>query len=265
MRNLFRRPGNLVVPSAAWVTYLFLLVPSLIVIPISFGGSGEMEFPPREWTLDLYRQFFTDATWWRSLIQSLQVAVLVTIVTIVLGVPAAYALQRTNLPGKGVLNGLSMGPLLVPVVVLALGLYLQLSPAGFANKTWSVVLAHSMLALPFVMVSVGAALRHLDPAYEQVALIMGAGKVRIFFRVVLPQLRSGIAAGALFAFLISLDEVIVAYFITGTETQTLPVKMYSALRWEVSPVIAAVSTILTVISLAFAIGVMWLERKDKRA
>ncbi len=265
MRTLLRKPGDLIVPTTAWITYLFLLVPSLIVIPISFGGSGEMEFPPREWTLDLYRQFFADPSWWGSLVRSLQIAVLVTLVTIILGVPAASVLQRTSLPGKSILSGLSMGPLLVPVVVLALGLYLQLSPAGFANKTWSVVLAHSMLALPFVMVSVGAALRHLDPAYEQVALIMGAGKIRIFFRIVLPQLRSGIAAGALFAFLISLDEVIVAYFITGPETQTLPVKMYSALRWEVSPVIAAVSTILTVISLLCAIGVMWLERRDKSA
>lgn len=259
----FPRRSNLVVPSAAWITYLFLLVPSLIVIPISFGGSGEMTFPPQVWTLDLYRQFFADAAWWGSLIQSLRIAVFVTLVTTVLGVPAAYALQRTNLPGGKVLGGLAMGPLLVPVVVLALGLYLQLGPIGLADKTWTVVLAHSMLALPFVMVSVGAALRHLDPSYEQVALIMGAGKTRIFFKVVLPQLRSGIAAGALFAFLISLDEVIVAYFITGTATQTLPVKMYSALRWEVSPVIAAVSTILTVVSLAFAIGLMWLERKDR--
>lgn len=265
MNSLRSLPGALVVPLAAWITYLFLMVPSLIVIPISFGGAGELEFPPRVWTLDLYRQFFNDPTWWGSLMESLKVAALVTVLTTVLGVPAAYALQRTNLPGRAVLNGLAMGPLLVPVIVLALGLYLQLAPIGFLNRTATVVLAHTMLAIPFMMVSVGAALRHLDPAYEQVALIMGAGKVRIFFRVVLPQLRAGIAAGALFAFLISLDEVIVAYFITGPETMTLPVKMYSALRWEVSPVIAAVSTLLTVISLVFALGLMWLERRDRNA
>lgn len=255
--------GVLFVPAIAWITYLFLLVPSLIVIPISFGGQGEMEFPPRVWTLELYRQFFNDATWWGSLMQSLKVAVFVTILTAFIGVPAAYVLQRSRVPGRMLFNGLAMGPLLVPVIVLALGLYLQMAPAGFLNNSLTIVLAHTMLAMPFMLISVGAALRHLDPAYEQVALIMGAGKVRIFFRVVLPQLRSGILAGALFAFLISLDEVIVSYFITGPETETLPVKMYSALRWEVSPVIAAVSTLLTVISLAFALGVMWLERKEK--
>ncbi len=255
--------GPLLVPLIAWITYLFLLVPSLIVIPISFGGPGEMEFPPRQWTLELYRQFFTDASWWGSLTQSLKVAACVMVLTAVIGVPAAYVLQRSRVPGRVLFSGLAMGPLLVPVIVLALGLYLQMAPRGFLNNSLTIVLAHTMLAMPFMLISVGAALRHIDPAYEQVALIMGAGKLRIFFRVVLPQLRSGIMAGALFAFLISLDEVIVSYFITGPETETLPVKMYSALRWEVSPVIAAVSTLLTVISLAFALGVMWLERKDR--
>lgn len=263
MKSLRSLPGALVVPLAAWITYLFLMAPSLVVIPISFGGAGELEFPPRVWTLDLYRQFFGDPTWWGALTESLKVAVLVTLLTCVIGVPAAYTLQRTNLPGRAVFNGLAMGPLLVPVIVLGLGLYLQLAPIGFLNRATTVVLAHTMLAMPFMMVSVGAALRHLDPAYEQVALIMGSGKTRIFFRVVLPQLRAGIAAGALFAFLISLDEVIVAYFITGPQTTTLPVKMYSALRWEVSPVIAAVSTLLTVVSLVFALGLMWLGRKDR--
>ncbi|WP_313350289.1 ABC transporter permease, partial [Paracoccus sp. (in: a-proteobacteria)] len=197
------------------------------------------------------------------LMRSMKIAFCVMILTAVIAVPAAYVLQRSRVPGRGLFNGLAMGPLLVPVIVLALGLYLQMAPWSLLNNSLTVILAHTMLAMPFMMISVGAALRHIDPAYEQVALIMGAGKVRIFFRVVLPQLRSGIAAGALFAFLISLDEVIVAYFITGPETETLPVKMFSALRWEVSPVIAAVSTLLTVISLVFALGVMWLERKDK--
>jgi putative spermidine/putrescine transport system permease protein len=101
---------------------------------------------------------------------------------------------------------------------------------------------------------------HADVAFETVALIMGASRLRIFFRVVLPQLSSAIAVGTLFAFLTSLDEVVVAYFVTGTATMTLPVKMYSAIRWELSPVIAAVSTLLTVLSLAIALGIIALQR-----
>lgn len=257
-----RRRHGLFVPLAAWVCYIFLVAPSLIVVPISFGSDGELQFPPREWSFTLYRQFFADPSWWGSLTQSLMIAVCVMILTILLAVPATYALQRARLPGQKIMSALVMGPLLVPVIVLGLGLYLQLAPLGLVNHTIMIILSHTMLATPFMVVSVGAALRHLDPAYEQVSLIMGASKVTIFFRVVLPQLKSGIAAGSLFAFLISLDEVIVSYFITGPETETLPVKMFSALRWEVSPVIAAVSTLLTVVSLVLAIAVMRLERRE---
>jgi putative spermidine/putrescine transport system permease protein len=255
--------GLLFVPVVAWVCYLLLLLPTLIVFPMSLGNSTEMEFPPSNPSLDLYRQFFSDPAWWGSMLQSGAIALITTVLTIVLGVPAAYALQRSRIPGQGVLQGLIMGPLLVPVIVLALGLYLQLGPWGGLNSNLTLVLSHTMLATPFMMLSVGAALRHVDPALENAALIMGASKRMIFFRVVLPQLASGIAAGSMFAFLISLDEVIVAYFITGPDTQTLPVKMYSAIRWEVSPVIAAISTLLTIVSFILAIGIMLLERSHR--
>ncbi|EUB99860.1 ABC-type transporter, integral membrane subunit [Rhizobium sp. CF080] len=255
--------GALFVPLVAWICYLLLLIPTLIVFPISLGNSAEMEFPPSNPSLDLYRQFFSDPAWWGSMIQSGIIALITTVLTIVLAVPAAYALQRSHIRGQGFVQGLIMGPLLVPVIVLALGLYLQLGPWGGLNSNLTLVLSHTMLAVPFMMLSVGASLRHIDPALENAALIMGASKRAVFFRVVLPQLASGIAAGSMFAFLISLDEVIVAYFITGPDTQTLPVKMYSAIRWEVSPVIAAISTLLTIVSFVLAIAIMFLERNQR--
>ena len=264
MTSIRRTATGMFVPAVAWACYLFLLLPSLIVLPISFSSSNEMEFPPKEWSLALYRQFFSDPAWWGSTTQSLLIACLTTVVTVLLSVPAAYALQRSRLPAVGLVNAMVMGPLLVPVIVLALGLYLQLAPWGMLDNDVSLFLCHAMLAVPFMMISVGASLRHIDPALETAALIMGASRTTIFWRVVLPQLTTGIAAGALFAFLISLDEVIVAYFITGPATQTLPVKMYSALRWELSPVIAAVSSLLTVVSLVIA-AVMMVLQKEKRA
>jgi len=245
---------------AAWACYVFLLLPSLIVIPISFGNPGQIEFPPRQFSMALYRQFFSDPAWWGSLIQSLIVATTTTIASLCLAVPAAYALARSQLAGRKVLRGLFMMPLLVPVVVLGLGLYLQYSNWGLLDTTLGLVLAHVTLAVPFIMVSVMSGLGHADVVLETVALIMGASRTRIFFRVVLPQLSSAIAVGALFAFLTSLDEVVVAYFVTGTTTMTLPVKMYSAIRWELSPVIAAVSTLLTFVSLAIALGIIALQR-----
>ncbi len=251
------------VTAAAWVCYVFLLVPSLIVVPISFGNAGQIEFPPRQFSLALYRQFFTDPAWWGSMVQSLFVAVTTTALALLLAVPAAYALARSSLPGRGLLRGLFMMPMLVPVIVLGLGLYLQFSNWGLLDTTLGVVLAHVMLTTPYIMISVMSGLQHSDVALETVASIMGASRRTIFFRVVLPQLGPSIAVGALFAFLMSLDEVVVAYFLTGTDSMTLPVKMYSSIRWELTPVLAAVSTLLTVLSLLIALGIIALQRKTE--
>jgi len=255
------RPGSGFVSTAAWACYLFLLIPSLVVVPISFGNPDQIEFPPRQFSLDLYRAFFNDPSWWGSMVQSLVVAALTTLLTLVLGVPAAYALARSRLPGRQLLRGLFMMPLLVPVIVLGLGLYLQFSGWGLLDTTVGLLVAHIMMATPFVMVSVMSGLHHADAALETVASIMGASRPTIFFRVVLPQLRTAIAVGAMFAFLTSLDEVVVAYFLTGTSTMTLPVKMYSSIRWELTPVLAAVSSLLTLLSLLIALGIIALQRK----
>lgn len=265
MNRLFgsSRAARGFISCAAWVCYLFLLVPSLIVIPISFGNPGQIEFPPRQFTLELYRQFFTDAAWWGSTVQSLLVAGITTLATLALAVPAAYALARSRLPGRAGLRGLFMMPLLVPVIVLGLGLYLQFSNWGLLDTTAGIVVAHVMLTTPYIMVSVMSGLHHSDVALETVAAIMGASRVRIFFRVVLPQLKTSIAVGALFAFLMSLDEVVVAYFLTGTNSMTLPVKMYSSIRWELTPVLAEVSTLLTVLSLLIALCVIAMQGKTE--
>jgi len=265
MNELFgsSRAARRITSTLAWLCYLFLLVPSLIVIPISFGNPGQIEFPPRQLTLDLYRQFFTDPAWWGSMVQSLLVAVATTLLTLLLAVPAAYALARSRLPGRGGLQGLFMMLMLVPVIVLGLGLYLQFSSWGLLDTTAGIILAHIMLTTPYIMVSVLSGLKHSDIALETVAAIMGASRVTIFFRVVLPQLKAAIAVGALFAFLMSLDEVVVAYFLTGTQTMTLPVKMFSSIRWELTPVLAAVSTLLTVLSLLIALGIIALQRKTE--
>ncbi|MBT9289815.1 ABC transporter permease [Prosthecodimorpha staleyi] len=265
MNELFgsSRSARIITATLAWLCYLFLLVPSLIVIPISFGNPGQIEFPPRQLTLDLYRQFFTDPAWWGSMVQSLLVAVVTTLLSLLLSVPAAYALARSHLPGRGGLQGLFMMPMLVPVIVLGLGLYLQFSSWGLLDTTAGIVLAHIMLTTPYIMVSVLSGLKHSDIALETVAAIMGASRVTIFFRVVLPQLKAAIAVGALFAFLMSLDEVVVAYFLTGTQAMTLPVKMFSSIRWELTPVLAAVSTLLTVLSLLIALGIIALQRKTE--
>lgn len=243
----------------AWLGYLFLVLPSLIIIPVSFGGGQELTFPPKSFSLDLFIQFFNDPSWWNAGVQSAIVAVATSLLSLLVGVPGAYALARSAFPGRRFIEMMTLAPMLVPVIVLGLGMYIHLAALQMVNTLLGVVMAHTIMVLPFMLVSVSSGLRHLDPALETVALMMGASRLRIFLQVVLPQIRTSVIVGTLFAFLISFDEVVVAYFITGPDSTTLPVKMYSAIRWEISPVLAAVSTLLTLLSLAICLALMALQ------
>jgi putative spermidine/putrescine transport system permease protein len=236
-----------IVSAAAWLCYAFLLIPSLIIIPLSFGGARELEFPPKSLSFGLYRAFFDDPAWWQPMLQSLLVGAATTVLSIVLTIPAAYALARSEFPGRRLLHGVFLSPMLVPVIVLGLGLYLQFAGMRLVDTTAGLVLAHTMLVVPFVMLAASSALQHIDVSLEISAQVMGAGRGTVFF-----------------AFLISLDEVVIAYFVTGPSTMTLPVKMFSAIRWEVSPVLAAVSTLLTAFALAVALGIVMLQNKEHR-
>jgi putative spermidine/putrescine transport system permease protein len=239
--------------------YVFLVGPIAVILVASFGAGQEMQFPPRNLSLGLYREFFTDPSWWRPGLRSLGIAAVTTILAILVTVPACYAISRATIKGGRVLELLFISPMLVPVITLGLGLYIFQSAIRLDNTFVGVVLSHAVMVVPFMFISVSAGLKHTDPSLESVALLMGASRTRTFFSVLLPQLKPSIFVGSLFAFLISFDEVVVAYFITGPETTTLPVKMYSALRWEVSPVLTAISSLLTVLSLAICVGIVVLK------
>ncbi|WP_239143127.1 ABC transporter permease [Variovorax sp. WS11] len=232
----------------AVLVYAYLVMPSLIVIPISFSASGDMSFPPKAFSLALYREFFTTSTWMSPVLQSLKIASITCVVVVVAAVPAAYALVRFEFPGKRLVIMLMMSPVLVPVIVLALGMYLYFSRLSATGTTLGLVLGHSVYVIPFVVVTIAAGIRQIDPAIEFAATMMGASRTTLFFRVVLPQIVPSIVAGALFAFLISFDEVVISWFLSSAQTTTLPVRMYSSIQWGVSPVIAAVSTLLTALS-----------------
>lgn len=233
----------------AWACYAFLVAPSLIVIPMSFNNSSELIFPPTTFSLRLYREFLGGADWISAMKQSFVVAAFTTIVSIAVGIPAAYALSRAEFRGKKLLGMMLLAPMLVPTIAVALGLYLYFSTFGLNGTTAALVMGHSILTVPFVMVIATSNLRHINVNLEVAARVMGASQLMVFRRVVLPLLAPAIIAGALFAFLISFDEVVVAWFVSGIGTSTLPVKMYSAIHWEVSPVLPVVSTLLTGLSL----------------
>jgi len=248
----------------AVLVYAYLVLPSLIVIPISFSGAGDMSFPPKTYSLALYREFFSTSTWMAPLIQSLKIAGISAVIVIVAAVPAAYALVRFEFPGKRLVMMLMMSPVLVPVIVLALGMYLYFSRLGATGTTLAIVLGHSVYVIPFVIVTVAAGIRQMDPAIEFAATVMGANRTTLFLRVVLPQLTPSVVAGILFAFLISFDEVVIAWFLSSAQTTTLPVRMYSSIQWGVSPVIAAVSTLLTALSFLVCLVSVMLQPATAR-
>lgn len=252
----YRILGNVL----AFLFYGFLLVPIVIVIPIAFGPTNEMAFPPRSYSFDLFRLFINSPDWIDPLFQSLRVAVATTVIVLLVGVPAAYGIVRFAFPGKTVITATMMSSLIIPTIVTALGLYLYFSYLRITGTTLALILGHVIFTMPYVLVMMIAGIQKLDRNLEFGAQLMGAGKLRMFVTVVLPQLVPSLIGASLFAFLISFDEVVISWFLAGPTTATLPVKMYSAIKWEVSPVIAAVSTMLTAISLVVCLIMAALQK-----
>jgi putative spermidine/putrescine transport system permease protein len=155
---------------------------------------------------------------------------------------------------------LLLSPILVPIVVISLGLYLYYSRISLSGTLAGLVLAHAMYVTPFVLVTLAAGIRQLDERLEMAAVIMGATRLRVFIEVVLPQLKPSLVSAALFAFLMSFDEVVIAWFVTGPSTTTLPVTMYSSIKWESSPVLAAIATILTLLSVLICLAAAAVTR-----
>lgn len=234
----------------ATVVLLFLVVPTLIVVPMSFSASQYLEFPPREWSLRWYRNYLASPAWMQATVTSFAAGALTTLVATPLGTLAAYGLSAARLPLARHLNTLMLTPLIVPVILVAIGVFYVYVKLKIVNTLTGIVLAHSMLALPLVMMVVGAALKGFDLNQEMVARSLGASRPRAFLTVTLPQLRFAVVSAALLSFLTSFDEVILSLFIAGGSNSTLTRNMFTALRDQVDPTIAAISTLMIVVTTA---------------
>ncbi|MBB3355586.1 mannopine transport system permease protein [Rhizobium sp. BK049] len=227
----------------------FLVLPTLLVIPISLNDGSYIQFPPKGLTLHWYHEFLSDPDWRAATIFSLKIALSTTIASTVIGTMAAIGLVRGNLPGKPLLQALSLGPMIVPHVVFGVALYLIFSPLGLTGNFAGFLVAHTVLSVPYVIITVSAALERFDPSLELAALSCGASRTRAFFNVVLPNIAPSVSAAAVFAFLASFDEATVAFFISDTGGKTISRKMFEDIDFNLTPVIASVSTLLVAISL----------------
>lgn len=242
---------------------LFLLVPIGFIVALSFGSSPWLAFPPPSWTTRWYAELFSQPEWLNAIINSLQIGAAVAVMSVILGVPASFAVVRGRFPGRNALAALFTTPLIVPLIIIGIAVYGASLTFGLSGTFAAFALSHLVIALPFSVICTTNALKSFDESIEKAAIVCGASRTQALTRVTLPGIMPGIAAGALFSFLISFDEVVLAIFMSSPTLQTLPVKMWSALRLDLSPVIAAAAALmiaLTLLLLLLAALIQWLRR-----
>ncbi|WP_342619550.1 ABC transporter permease [Rhodoferax sp. GW822-FHT02A01] len=247
------------------VVLLFLVAPILAIVPLSFNAEPFFTYPMPGLSLQWYRELMESAVWQLALRNSLIVATFATLLASVLGTLAALGLSRNDCPWRAVIMAVLISPMIIPVVVSAVGIYYCFARVGLLNTLTGIVFAHTALGAPFVVITVLATLSSFDHNLMRAAASLGASPMRAFFRVMLPVIAPGVASGALFAFITSFDEVVVVLFIAGSEQRTLPRQMWSGVRESISPTITAVATLLIVASVLLLVSVQWLQGRAARA
>lgn len=243
---------------------LFLMLPVLVMIPLSFNGGAFLVYPLQGWSLRWYETFFTSPEWMRGLANSMIVSPAATLVAMIFGTLASIGLTRAEFRGKALLTSILISPMVVPVVIVGVSSYLFFAPLGLANSYFSLILVHAVLGIPFVIITVTATLQGYNKNLSRAAASLGADPVLTFFKVTLPLIGPGMISGALFAFATSFDEVVVTLYLAGPEQATLPRVMFSGIRENISPAIAAAATILILISVAMLLTLEWLRGRSEK-
>jgi putative spermidine/putrescine transport system permease protein len=243
---------------------LYLVLPVMAIIPISFSSDTMLSYPMPGLSLRWYHEFFNAIMWTLSMKNSFIIASATTVLATVLGSLAALGLTMTKFPFKGLITGIMIMPLVVPIVITAVGIYFFFAWARLTSTHVGMILAHTALASPFVVITVTATLQGFNRNQIHAAASLGASPATVFFKITLPQILPGVISGALFAFVTSFDEVVVALFIAGAEQYTLPRQMFAGIREKYNPTIAAVATMMIVISVLLLISVELLRRRNER-
>jgi putative spermidine/putrescine transport system permease protein len=237
------------------VALLFLILPNFIVVPISFAPTSVLEFPPRGFSTQWYAKYFTQPGWLPATFTSFYVAILTMIFSVIVGSLAAYGLVRGSFGGKRALNAFFLFPIIIPTLITAIAIFKLFSGLRLTGTIFGFVMGHSVLAIPFVITIMTASLRGIDPQLESAARSLGASRAQTLWRVTFPIALPGIIAASLFAFLVSFDELLIALFLSSPWLSTLPKKLWDGIRTEITPTIAAISTLLITMSIIVLISV----------
>jgi putative spermidine/putrescine transport system permease protein len=241
----------------------FLILPAIVIIPASFSNGDALRFPPQGFSTRWYANFFTSQMWRTAAITSFEVAAVVMVLATTLGTATALGMVRGRYPGRRVVMGLVLGPMIVPLLALVIGMYVTFLRLGLVGRFAGVAIAQTVLAMPFVVVPVAAALRGVDPTLELAASSLGAGPFATFRRITLPLILPAIAAGAVFAFVTSFDELVAALFLTSPSFVTLPVVFWGQAQAGLDPTMAAVSSMLIAASSLALVGLFVLQLRAR--
>ncbi len=248
--------------------FIFLIGPILVIMPLSFNSEPYFTYPMAGFSLRWYDEIFGDSPlsilWQRAIVNSVIIAVFATILATTLGTLAALGMTRINFRGKGMLLAILISPIVVPIVITAVGMFYFYAKIGLVGTLAGITLAHTVLGVPFVVITVTATLVGFDQNMVRAGAILGAGPIRVFFMVTLPLILPGVLSGALFAFATSWDELIIVLFLATTEEHTIPRRMWSGIRELISPTIASAATILIILSIILMVVMELLRRRGER-
>ncbi len=244
--------------------FAFLIIPIIVIIPLSFNSEPYFTYPMPGFSLRWYEEFFTSPQWILGLQNSVIVGIFATLVATVLGTLAALGLNRAEYPGKSTILAVLISPIIVPIVITAAGMFYFYAKLGLTGTLAGLVFAHATIGVPFVVITVSATLAGFDYNLIRAGASLGGDPLRVFHKVTLPLILPGVVAGALFAFITSWDELVIAIFLAGTEEHTLPRRMWSGIRELLSPTIMAVATMLIMISIGLMVVMELLRRRGER-
>ena len=251
-RRQRRGPFRLILGAYCALVFFFLVAPIFVVFPISFSAARYLTFPPPGFSLQWYESYLNDPAWIAATVTSLKVAAGTTVLATILGTMISFSLVRGSYPGRAWVDRLVAAPIIVPNIIIAVALYGLFSHFRLIGSWYGVMLGHTIYAIPFVVLMVGAALRTFDTNQELAAMGLGASRLSAVWRVTLPQIRPSIISAAFLAFITSFDELIIALFTSGVNA-TLPKKMFDNIIFEIDPTIAAVS-VLQILLVAVVVG-----------
>jgi ABC-type spermidine/putrescine transport system permease subunit I len=242
---------------------VFLALPAFLMIPVSFTSNRVLDWPPHGFGFTWYQAYLGSGTWLSATWRSFEVALLTAVLAMALGTPAAFGLSRGVRRGNGLILGLLLSPLIVPRIIIAVALFYLYAKLQLVGTTLGLVLGHTILAIPYVVVTMMAVLKTYDQRYDNAAWSLGANRLRALWHVTLPLLRAGLIAAFLFAFVTSFDELTIALFVTSGLDTTLPKMMWDSAMLQVDPTLAAVSTLLLLLITSVLLLVGWIGRRDR--